>query len=227
MKPFFNLRLGPVWLALALAGSLAGCVNMQPVNATSRLLTTTQDQRMSDSAIQRDWAALDTLRGRIAKLQNAGTPSYAITRAQGLFDFAVAEYQENDRSGIVEPLLDDALRIVQTLETGASAAADWPLPKFPAVVELRSDLWQQVLLAKKDLLTLKCAGSPIARLEVALVELGHKQHETDAGLNQPDHPQPTLAQVEVFATELTRAIKACDLAGARPAAAHKPIEVTS
>jgi hypothetical protein len=227
MKPFFNVSIGPVWRLLALAGSLAGCVNTQPLDPTGRLLTTTQDQRMLDSAVQRDWAAIEALRIRIAKLQNTGTPSYAIARAQGLFDFAVAEYQENDHTGIVEPVLDDALRTVQALETGAAGMADWALPKFPAVVELRKDLWQQALLAKKDPLTLKCAGSSIARLEVALVELGHKQHEADAGLNKPDHKQPTLARVDLLAAELARAVKACDLASSRPAAAHKSFEVTS
>jgi OmpA-OmpF porin, OOP family len=199
-------RTATVWLT----GALAGCVNLDPVAGANRVLSTTYDQRITDEAVRRDWAAIDALRAHIARARGAGAFAYAVARAEAMLNFAVDEYEENDRTGVLEVALNDALRVVRAGESGQRVAAvDWSLPTWPGITVVRKDLVDMVQRAKADPVVLNCAGVPIARLEAALVELGHEQYEADVGLNEPDHAKPYEPMVDALADDLRRALTAC------------------
>jgi len=177
-----------------------GFVGMTPV--TGGVLTTTYNQRFTDEAIKRDWEALDALRARISAARPQATLGYAIARAEGELNLAVDEYEENDRTGILEPLLNDARRLVITQEPGSAGEVDLSLPVLPGVAAVRTDLWQLTQQAKDDPATLDCAGEAIARLEVGLLELAHEQYEVDAGLNTSEHVGSYVMLVDGLARDL-------------------------
>jgi outer membrane protein OmpA-like peptidoglycan-associated protein len=192
---------------LALAGP--GCVSLAPVQG--HVLSTRYEQRFTDEAIRRDWAAMEALRGRIDAARPGHASAYALWRAELMLDFAVDEYQENDRTTIADALLDAAQQAVASLENGAAAPAGTSRPALPAVKHVREDLWARVERAKADPDLLDCAGEPIARLEVSLLELGHNEWEVDAHMNTPEHlaPCPLIPLVEDLAAALDRATAAC------------------
>jgi len=183
-----------------------GFVGMTPV--TGGVLTTTHNQRFTDEAIRRDWEALDALRSRIAAARLRATLGYAIARAEGELNFAIEEYEENDRTGILEPLLNDARRLVITQESGSAGKVDLSLPVLPGVTAVRADLWQLTQQAKDDPATLDCAGEAIARLEVGLLELAHEQYEVDAGLNTSEHVGSYVMLVDGLADDLRERMNA-------------------
>jgi outer membrane protein OmpA-like peptidoglycan-associated protein len=186
--------------------AMAGCVSLQPVEG--HVLSTRFEQRFTDEAVRRDWAAMDSLRLRINGARPAQPAAYGLWRAELMLDFAVDEYQENDRTGITDAALDDAAHAIAGLETGT---VDPSPPVLPAVKTVREDLWVAVGQAKADPEVLSCAGEHIARLEVALLELGHNAWEVDAGMNTPEHltPCPLTPLVDDLAATMTAAAEAC------------------
>lgn len=199
---------GPAWLAFAVLG-IAGCVGMDPVE--DRVLSTRYEQRFTDEAIRRDWAAMDALRARIDAARRSHGASYALWRAELELDLAVDEYQENDRTTLADALLDDSRRLVSGIERSPPGGDDLALPELPAVKRVRVDLWTEVERTKGDVSLLECAGEHVARLEAGLLELGHDQWEVDAGLNSADHvePCPLVPLVDDLAASLREAVAAC------------------
>lgn len=188
---------------------IAGCVSMDPVE--DRVLSTRYEQRFTDEAIRRDWAAMEALRARIDAARPAHVSSYALWRAELELDLAVDEYQENDRTTIADALLDDARRLVAGLEGPAPGGPGLALPDLPAVKRVRQELWSEIERARSDPVLLECAAEHVARLEVGLLELGHDQWEVEAGLNSPDHAEPCPLQpfVDDLAASLRQAVAAC------------------
>jgi OOP family OmpA-OmpF porin len=186
--------------------ALAGCVAMTPV--TGGVMSTSYEQRFTDEAIMRDWGAMDALRGRIAAARLRDPSNYAVTRAEAELNFAIDEYEENDRTGVLEPLLNDARRMVDSREPGYSGPVDLSLPMLPGVKETRQDLRDLTKQAKADKATLECAGESIARLETGLLMLAHEQYEVSVGLNTPEHIGPRELLVDQLAAALREAMKA-------------------
>ncbi len=181
-----------------------GLVGMTPV--AGGVLSTTYQQRFTDEAILRDWEAMDALRARIAKSRPNASSAYAVERAEAELNFAVEEYEENDRTGILEPLLDDARRLIATQEPGHKGAVDLSLPVLPAVKRVRDDLWKMAGKAKENPRTLKCAGREIARLEAGLLELSHELYEVEVKMNAPEHIGPYAAIPDGLAASLKKAL---------------------
>jgi len=201
-------------VALAVA-VLAGCVSMEPV--PGRVLPTHYEQRYTDEAIRRDWAAIEALRTRIEAARAAAPADYALRRAELMHEFGQHEYEENDRTGIADAAFDDARLAVSAAERGAGPAA-LPPPSLPAVLRLRADLWAEVEHARGDAGIADCAGDAIARLESGLLQLGHNQWEVDARMNTPEHavPCPFAPLVDDLARELGEAMLRCRTATPPP-----------
>jgi outer membrane protein OmpA-like peptidoglycan-associated protein len=185
---------------------MAGCVSMAPVDG--RVLSTRYEQRFTDQAVRRDWDAMEALRRRIDAARPSQPSAYGLWRAELMLDFGLDEYQENDRTQITGAALDDAAHAIAGLETGT---LDPSPPVLPAVKTVREDLWVAVGQAKADPEVLSCAGEHIARLEVALLELGHNAWEVDAAMNTPEHltPCPLTPLVDDLAAAMTAAAEAC------------------
>ncbi|MDQ3060025.1 MAG: OmpA family protein [Pseudomonadota bacterium] len=173
-------------------------------------LSTTYAQRFTDEAIRRDWAQISEMQARTAALRASGASGYLIARTEAQLALSVEEYEENDRTGILEPLLTDALRLVGVQEAGQDVlAVDISLPALPGLAPSHPVLWQVVAEGKNDPLTLRCAGEPLARLEIGLLELAHEQFEVDTKLNTPEHSGPSLAMIDGLAEKFRRAALAC------------------
>jgi outer membrane protein OmpA-like peptidoglycan-associated protein len=166
------------WL---LAVSLTGCSTatyQQARTEVPQVLTGEQSGRIADSVIRRDLDAIEAFQKRIAGLNNGGIPvrDYNLAKAQCWVSFALEEYHENDRTGVIEAALIEADGILDVLEKG-----ERPAPADPKVIatarKIRADLW-----AKLDTLKssdgFRCASREAACLEVKLNEAGHDYEET-------------------------------------------------
>lgn len=192
----------------ALALAVVGCADMMPVKGAA--LSTHYAQRFTDEAIRRDWAQIDGMRARMAALRAKGAAGYLIARTEAQLALSVEEYEENDRTGILDPLLTDALRLLGVQEAGQDVlAVDISLPALPGLAPSHPVLWQLVTEGKKDPLILRCAGEPLARLEIGLLELAHEKFEVDTRLNTPEHSGPSLALMDGLAEKFRQATLAC------------------
>ncbi|MFZ2726642.1 MAG: OmpA family protein [Methylococcaceae bacterium] len=197
--------LRSISLAL-LAFNLSGCVSLNPV--TGHALSSTAKQRFSDDIIARDWTEIDALRERLAKIRPNAALLYAVARAEGLTEFGAIEYAENDQTGVLEPVLDDALRLLQSQEAGQTSV-NLDFPVIAGIHQVRADLWQKTKQLKHDPAKLKCAGEAIARLEVGLLELAHEQYEVDVKLNTEEHTVPYIGFIDTLNKNLDEQLSQC------------------
>jgi outer membrane protein OmpA-like peptidoglycan-associated protein len=202
------MKPSPLAALVVLTAALAGCVSLQPVEG--RVLPTRYEQRFTDEAIRRDWAAMEALRSRIETARAAGPAGYALWRAELMLEFGQHEYEENDRTGIADAALDDARLAVAAAERGGGRAA-LPPPSLPAVLRRREDLWSRLEEVRSDATVAGCAGEAVARLESGLVQLGHNQWEVEARMNTPEHvlPCPFTPLVDDLARELGETVLRC------------------
>ena len=203
VKPFHVLLMS------AFALGLPACVNLDPVQGHA--LSTTMEQRFTDEAIARDRAALQDLRSRVAAVRSRAVSIYAVTRSELMIEFGFKEYEENDKTGILEPVLDDALRLLVSQEQGR-ADVDLAIPEFPGSSKVYPDLWAKINAVKQDAAKLTCVGEALARLEVALLELAHERYEVDTKLNTPEHVLSAVSIVNIMVNQLEEALAACHLA---------------
>jgi outer membrane protein OmpA-like peptidoglycan-associated protein len=186
-------------LLLSALGSLAHADNRP---ATADDLATIE--RLQRSLQQREFAG-------------AGNP-YALAKAGAWLDFALDEYYEQDRTGIVQDATDEAAVILAQLDTqpGFDASAT---PHPYASERVRDDLWQQVA-AMKQHPQLACASKKIAELEVQLVWTGHEKWESGW-----DHAAPYARIAENLAHEAQQQLDACS--GKHAPATHAVVEQRS
>jgi len=194
--------------ALMLTAGLTACVNLDPVQGHA--LSTTMEQRFTDEAIARDRAAIQDLRSRVAAVHSRAPSLYAVIRSELMIEFGAKEYEENDKTGILEPVLDDALRLLVSQEQ-ARANIDLAFPEFPGSSKVYPDLWAKTNAVKQDTAKLSCVGEPLARLEVALLELAHERYEVDTKLNTPEHVLPAISIVNIMVNQLEEALAGCHL----------------
>ena len=205
MRLRLSSHLAVAGLLLLISAGVTGCVSMKPV--TGGVLTTTYDQRFTDEAIVRDWEAMDALRMRIAAIRSQAPFIYVVTRAEAELNYSVEEYEENDQTGILDPLLIDAARLTASQEPGFRGELDLSLPELPGVTKMSQELLTMTEGAKANPLTLICAGEPIARLEAGLLMLAHEEYEVEVGLNTPEHTAPYELMVAQLAADLREALK--------------------
>ena len=174
-----------------------------------------QTARISDPAISADRRFMASLQTRLAKLNAGGVPAknYHLTKAGAWLDFAMEEYSDNDRSGIVELALEQALLITRGLE-----AKEPRLPMETAIISgsrrLREDLWARIADYKQER-AFDCIADRVAKLEVQLVWAGHE--DIEGGWR---HAKPYIEIAEDMAAAIDTALADC---GSRSAAVTKPI----
>lgn len=186
--------------------NLTACVDLTPMHGHA--LSSTAEQRFSDEVIARDWSEIDHLRERLAAVRPKAVSSYALARAEALLEFGAIEYAENDNTGVLEPVLDDALRLLNTQEA-QQKIIQLDLPNMTGIRKVRLDLWQKTAELKQDPVKLACAGIAIARLEVALLEFAHEQYEVDVKLNTEEHTAPYVAFVDALNKVLDEQLARC------------------
>lgn len=117
---------------------------------------------------------LDTLQAALRELNAAGVPvrSYAFAKAQHWLDFARAEEDARDRSGIVTEAARQAAQIIQQIWAGDPQAGS-ETPMFKDEKKVREDLWQLAAEMKKHP-SFAAAADRVAQLEVQLVRAAHE-----------------------------------------------------
>ena len=174
--------------------------------------------RITDEAIAADRAALRVLQSRMLALREraATMDRYQLAKAQAWLEFAIFEYSQNDRTGVIEAATQQAILLLRGLEAGVSGLSrDTPIIRGSRLV--RQDLWSQArVLAAAD--PFKCAEETIARLEVQLVLLGHEVEEADW-----HHAKRAEQLAEQLAAEAKRQIDLCPVPVVT--AAPMPVEV--
>lgn len=206
LKPDCKNLVLPSLMINLLAVSLSGCVSLAPIKG--HVLSTTAEQRFTDEAIARDMAAINGLRSRIAAVRPKAKSAYLITRSEALADFGAKEYEENDRTGVLEPVLDEAFRLMVSQELGRTDVT-LELPDFPGISRIRSELWAKIAAIKQDAAQLDCAGEPLARLEIGLLELAHEQFEVDTKLNTAEHTLVVSGIMDGLVKNVDDALAAC------------------
>ena len=171
-----------VWmLTVAVTAGLSACVGTPMDNRQSPSYLPSsgqQETRITDATIAADLGYIEKLQGRAAKLNANGQPlqSYHLAKAQAWLDFALDEYQENDRSRIIENALAQAEVLVGALEQD-SRQINPNTPIIGGSSKLREDLWAKAMRAKEHA-NFGCAAQKVAQLEVQLVWAGHEYAES-------------------------------------------------
>lgn len=194
-------------LTLTLGLGLTGCAATDP-RATDRapgaLPPHAAPERLTDEAIRADHRAMQSLRQRLAGLNQNGrvptsNPHWA--KAQCWLNMAQQNYHENDRSRVIEEALGESQALVEALEKGAA-----PVDRTPSVgnsVRLREDLWARAAKVKSTPAA-ACVAAQAACLEVQLVWAGHEYAE--GGWR---HANPYIGIAEQQADAMDRGAAAC------------------
>jgi outer membrane protein OmpA-like peptidoglycan-associated protein len=161
-------------------------------------------KRITDQRIGRDRATINTFQARIIALNEHGIlpTNYHLAKAQAWLDYALDEYNVNDRGRWVEEALAQCDGLLDALEAGKT---DIPLdtPIVPTSKIVRPDLWALVKEAKAGG-HVACVGLPLARLEVALVYAGHQVVELGWR-----HARCILGEAERYALAIRDGVSMC------------------
>ena len=95
------------------------------LTSTPTVTLTPAPSRISDSAIQADHRAYETLQARIKGLNDRGRPvrDYFLSKAQCWLDVSFHEYTRNDRSAFPQAAMTESEKLIAGMEQGAQ-----PLP---------------------------------------------------------------------------------------------------
>ena len=230
------IRLTIAALMLASLALLASCsasqVPARSANYDGLPTAGRQSARISDPAITADRRFMTSLQTRMGKLNAAGVAAknYHLTKAGAWLDFAMEEYSDNDRTGIVELALEQALFLTRGLE-----AKEARLPMDTTIIagsrRVRDDLWTRIADYKQER-AFDCIADRIAKLEVQLVWAGHE--DIEGGWR---HAKPYIEIAEDMVAGIDAALADChtrndaarsnaarsDLANAEPTALAVPI----
>jgi OmpA-OmpF porin, OOP family len=158
----------------AVLAAAAGCTHTKRVVAPSYLPSAGEPwSRASEKVIGADLAYFDKLRARWTKLdQTEKIPPYHLAKARAWLDLAQDEYENNDRSPVIENATAQAEILIGALEM-KSDTINPETPLVPGSERIREDLWQKAARAKEDT-RFGCVAPTVARLEVQLVWAGHE-----------------------------------------------------
>jgi OmpA-OmpF porin, OOP family len=185
--------------------STAGCatpvsqISVGKSSANDQLPSAGREQsRITDGVIRADLKYFSNLQTRLAALNAKGLSAndYSLSKATAWVEFAQEEYTDNDRSGIVERLLLQALVLIQKMERG-----DLAIDKTTVIVEgsqrIRADLWAKLEAFHKHK-NFDCVQGKVAQAEVQLVWAGHEELE---GGWRHSKPYIEIAEAQVAGIE--------------------------
>jgi OmpA-OmpF porin, OOP family len=163
-----------------------------------------EHSRITDGVIRADLKYFASLQTRLAALNAKGRSAndYSLSKATAWLEFAQEEYTDNDRSGIVERLLSQALILIQKMERGTE-----PIDRATLIVEgsqrIRTDLWAK-LEAFHQHVNFDCVQGKVAQAEVQLVWAGHE--ELEGGWR---HSKPYIEIAETQVADIEKGLKDC------------------
>lgn len=103
-----------------------------------------------------------------------GSNNYHLAKARAWLDFALSEYFQKDRSGIVPATIAQAETLLDALDRKQSnIAMDTPV-QLHGSEAVRPDLWERISALKGNE-KFSCGQRQVAEAEVALVWAGHKK----------------------------------------------------
>ena len=193
------MRYGLIIIALCMMGLMTA-----PFVSSAENLVAPLHKRTTDEQIHADKKIFDALEKRLSQINQAGVPidSYLFAKASSWLDFAFNEYTDNDKTGIVEEALREAVYLIRLMEDKALViATGTPIGKESK--EIRKDLWDRVEILKQEP-GFRCGGGKVARLEVMLVWAGHEEKEL--GFR---HAMPYIKQAERLGQEASETISSC------------------
>ncbi len=215
-KTFVSIVLALMTMLLipACATPPAAVANQDQLPSADR-----QQDRISDRAITIDIRYLNRLRERLLAINSSGVAAnnYHLSKADAWLDFATEEYSNNDRSGIVERVLEQSVDLIRGLESGQRNLS-MNTPIIVGSRKIRDDLWQRVQRYKSHE-EFRCVEGGVARLEVQLVWAGHE--DRDGGWR---NARPYVEIAEEMAEKVELALARCEKAksGALAATALPP-----
>jgi outer membrane protein OmpA-like peptidoglycan-associated protein len=169
-----------------------------------------QAARITDPAIQADYATYVAQQARIKALNDSGkhpVASYSLSKAQCWLDVSFHEYSRNDRSAFPQLALTESFKITDFLARGGEVTSpDNPAARTPLVnnaARLRPDLWalaQQI----RGHEGFRCAQQTLACGEVELVHGGNEYDQ-----QQWRHAKPYVQIAEDRLGEAWSAAQAC------------------
>ena len=186
---------------------LAGCLLMAgSLSAQSQDRLLPQKKRITDEALARDRALIQTWLARAESLPRNPGDAYGRSRAIALLEFVGAEYDRANRSPVLDTSFVHAVAIVERIQSGQTW---YETVREPAGVEaVAPGLWHQLdLLQGADVN--HCAEAEIARAQVKLL-LAVEEHRTGGARCSG----PVAEEVVALIDEIKRLIAAC---GPKPA----------
>jgi OmpA-OmpF porin, OOP family len=196
-------------LTLGLAALLGGCATQQIAATTPKLPDALpsagkEQIRITDSVIRADRQYLNSLQKRLLALNEKGVASnnYYLSKATAWLDFANEEYADNDRSGIVELLVEQTRTLIQKLEAGDSRI-DRTTTIVRGSQKIRSDLWAKAATYQSDK-EFGCIAGKLGQAEVQLVWAGHE--EIQGGWR---HAKPYIEIAEDMFKKIELALPKC------------------
>jgi len=133
------------------------------------------EDRITDQAIQADYATYSDVQARIASHNSNGIAvnDYRLAKAQCWLDVSLHEYTRNDRSNFSQQALNEADKILAALSEGTTPNPAEQTPLINNADKLRDDLWTRLDTLKHDK-GFACYGQHIACAEVELVHAGNE-----------------------------------------------------
>jgi outer membrane protein OmpA-like peptidoglycan-associated protein len=154
-----------------------------------------------------DLERIEQLQRKVDKLSFGplGPNNYTLCKARAWLDMALIEYHEQERTGIVQDSVEQAVLLLSKLDADPKYLGfDTPHPY--ASEKVRTDLWQ-IADEFKQSGDMSCIGCKLAKLEVQLIWTGHDKWEAGWG-----HAEPFARIAENLAYEMQ-----VDAARCRPA----------
>jgi OmpA-OmpF porin, OOP family len=194
-----------ILFAVLLSG-LAACSSPGPVLSGKDQLPSAhaEQNRITDGVIRADRKYIASLQARLGALNAKGRPAddYFLSKATAWLDFATEEYSDNDRGGIVEQTLAQALALIKKMEAGDSAI-DRSTVIVPAAKKIRPDLWAKFSEFQGHR-EFTCVAGKVAQGEVQLVWAGHE--ELEGGWR---HAKPYIEIVESIVQKIDADLERC------------------